>query len=1007
MGTPGGGWRQRSALGLLLEVVGCWEALGGADAGHWEALGCCAQRCIGAVAGRCAMLEHDTGWCWCGTLGGTGQCWSVTLGGAGAGRWEALGSTGAEHWVVLVQGTGSTGQYWRRAVGAATKGCGHAPSGCPHFRREGVATPGGFLLVASAANPRRRAGDSKREARARGGMNGAGRRGAPAGKLSAALRGGSEAAVEALLQHAADPNLLLPEGFAPIHLGAAGGPGGGVRCLRLLLRYGGDPNARAAEGLTPLHVAASWGSCGCLELLLQNGGDPELRDQDGKRAVDLALEQGHGLCVQLLRDWAQTEASQGPRHSLSILSEDYTDVGLLSSTRMSQLEEPGLGGSCRSGEPLCRAQPPSGPSVAPWIPEDPALPPQPLASSTLLCAGGEHEEVPPRGRGLCSSLQPRVGAGSPPQPLRCSRNRGVLEAGTRGHDHCGDSSGDSECFVTAMETLDPSGAGGCPGEAPSSAGPWELPPQNPSAAEELPALLWGCSLERSPPRTLEFPCSPAGTAAGDVTSQELQPPQFCHVTPRTKSRLQASAARLGASSSSSSLFDASLEKPRRPPRVRAPRGVPKDPATTPGDRITLSGEDVSRVNRERTASSDDTQILPRTPSRPSSPQETSSSSPTVLLAPGDHGRAQNPLSDAQELLSPTVLLGPGGPSHPLDSPSDAQGSPSSTVLLRPGDSDNLQDSPPHAQGSPPATDPRVPEPGTPPTPRSPTGQSPHRPMGPDGWPPAEWHGPGAEATSPGDGDQVRSMRVLSDEALLRRLRALGYDPGPITVLTRRVYLRRLEELSRSPAGHSPELADALRTGHIPNCTEDEMALAQQFDRPDQNRHWREGLLKASFNYLLLDPRTTRDLPLRCHRLSPMECFRTFVDAVFYVGKGTRARPYSHLAEAVSQHRVGTRKGCPNVQRILEIWASGLGVISLHCFQSSVPAEAYTREGCLLEALGLRAVTNQRKGKCYGVAASWPPARRRRLGVHLLHRAMRIFLAEGERQLRPADIQAGR
>lgn len=57
--------------------------------------------------------------------------------------------------------------------------------------------------------------------------------------------------------------------------------------------------------------------------------------------------------------------------------------------------------------------------------------------------------------------------------------------------------------------------------------------------------------------------------------------------------------------------------------------------------------------------------------------------------------------------------------------------------------------------------------------------------------------------------------------------------------------------------------------------------------------------------------------------------------------------------------------------------------------------------------GLRAVTNQRKGNCYGVAASWSPARRRRLGVHMLHRAMRIFLAEGERQLRPADIQAGR
>lgn len=52
------------------------------------------------------------------------------------------------------------------------------------------------------------------------------------------------------------------------------------------------------------------------------------------------------------------------------------------------------------------------------------------------------------------------------------------------------------------------------------------------------------------------------------------------------------------------------------------------------------------------------------------------------------------------------------------------------------------------------------------------------------------------------------------------------------------------------------------------------------------------------------------------------------------------------------------------------------------------------------------LTNQKRGNCYGVAAGWPPRRRRRLGVHLLHRALQIFLAEGERQLRPADIQVG-
>lgn len=41
---------------------------------------------------------------------------------------------------------------------------------------------------------------------------------------------------------------------------------------------------------------------------------------------------------------------------------------------------------------------------------------------------------------------------------------------------------------------------------------------------------------------------------------------------------------------------------------------------------------------------------------------------------------------------------------------------------------------------------------------------------------------------------------------------------------------------------------------LPDCKADEFALCEQFDQPDQNKHWREGVIKSSFNYLLLDPR---------------------------------------------------------------------------------------------------------------------------------------------------------
>lgn len=61
--------------------------------------------------------------------------------------------------------------------------------------------------------------------------------------------------------------------------------------------------------------------------------------------------------------------------------------------------------------------------------------------------------------------------------------------------------------------------------------------------------------------------------------------------------------------------------------------------------------------------------------------------------------------------------------------------------------------------------------------------------------------------------------------------------------------------------------------------------------------WREGNIKSAFNYLLIDPRITNNLPVRGKNLSHREIFKTFVEAIFYIGKGSRARPYAHLYDA--------------------------------------------------------------------------------------------------------------
>lgn len=61
--------------------------------------------------------------------------------------------------------------------------------------------------------------------------------------------------------------------------------------------------------------------------------------------------------------------------------------------------------------------------------------------------------------------------------------------------------------------------------------------------------------------------------------------------------------------------------------------------------------------------------------------------------------------------------------------------------------------------------------------------------------------------------------------------------------------------------------------------------------------------KASFNYILLDPRATNNLPARAKKMCELDVFRAFIAAVFYIGKGKRSRPYAHLYEALDHKKV--------------------------------------------------------------------------------------------------------
>lgn len=108
-------------------------------------------------------------------------------------------------------------------------------------------------------------------------------------------------------------------------------------------------------------------------------------------------------------------------------------------------------------------------------------------------------------------------------------------------------------------------------------------------------------------------------------------------------------------------------------------------------------------------------------------------------------------------------------------------------------------------------------------------------------------------------------------------------------------------------GYSSELIEEL-CGRLETSTSSDIIEANMFDcfqqkftasnQAEERVEWREGNLKSAFNYLLIDPQLSDNLPKRAKYLNEKEVFRIFVSSIFYIGKGSRARPYAHLYDTL-------------------------------------------------------------------------------------------------------------
>uniref|UniRef100_A0A1I8AHR5 LEM domain-containing protein n=2 Tax=Steinernema glaseri TaxID=37863 RepID=A0A1I8AHR5_9BILA len=243
------------------------------------------------------------------------------------------------------------------------------------------------------------------------------------------------------------------------------------------------------------------------------------------------------------------------------------------------------------------------------------------------------------------------------------------------------------------------------------------------------------------------------------------------------------------------------------------------------------------------------------------------------------------------------------------------------------------------------------------------------------------------------------IKSLSDRHLRMRLVTLKQKVGPITTETRLLYQRRLALMMKDSSTANTVTYSAplqrLLEGKPPNVGRTLDKIVRGAFRSDiASPHQRQGNNAAFFCYLLIDPKLVQ---------FPADCsLQEFVGAIFYVGKGKKSRPVQHLVDA-ARSRSSNNPRSDKLRRILDLWDGGRGVVSLQVFQNVISVESHCREAAMLDAIGIRHLTNLKRGEYYDVCVHWNSRQREEFGAFLIHSAWQIFRIEGSREIFEKDV----
>ena len=123
-----------------------------------------------------------------------------------------------------------------------------------------------------------------------------------------------------------------------------------------------------------------------------------------------------------------------------------------------------------------------------------------------------------------------------------------------------------------------------------------------------------------------------------------------------------------------------------------------------------------------------------------------------------------------------------------------------------------------------------------------------------------------------------------------------------------------------------------------------------------------------YNYMLFDSqrffKTFSMIRNSNHGITDDEMYE-FLSGCFYLGKGQADRANMHLKEATKDDSCNEK-----LETIRKIWDMGGGVLIFKFFHNASSYVASTREAILIDFIGLKNLTNNRRGSYYGGVDLW-------------------------------------